>query len=380
MILRLTFPFASFFRQKEVQFILAVSFVLTLFIYLNIWTEPRYRLIAHTPRYKIQASFPPESSTARIIRLERRDTVKAAMNHTWTGYKQNAWLHDELRPLSGVPKTSFGGWGATLVDALDTLYIMGMMSEFEDALISLSTTDFSRPSVDQIAVFEVTIRYLGGLLASQQYLNMYRDAFASFSKNLFFRPQLPSDPDILFPGSLNQWANGDGPPPLDGDVTHLACFVGGMVALGAKINNSSEEFEIARKLTDGCVWAYKNSPSGIMPERFHLFNCPDREKCTKAGEGSAFDSVIDPSYQLRPEAIESVFIMYRLTADTSTNFAYAKLRNVLTPNPTQEDQMESFWLAETLKYFFLLFSEPELVSLDEFVLNTEAHPLKQWGM
>ena len=42
----------------------------------------------------------------------------------------------------------------------------------------------------------------------------------------------------------------------------------------------------------------------------------------------------------------------------------------------QADDMESFWFAETLKYFYLLFSEVELVSLDEFVLNTEAHPLR----
>ena len=39
--------------------------------------------------------------------------------------------------------------------------------------------------------------------------------------------------------------------------------------------------------------------------------------------------------------------------------------------------MESFWMAETLKYFYLIFSEPSVVSLDEYVLNTEAHPLRR---
>lgn len=38
---------------------------------------------------------------------------------------------------------------------------------------------------------------------------------------------------------------------------------------------------------------------------------------------------------------------------------------------------QSFWLAETLKYFYLIFSPPELISLDDYVLNTEAHPLKR---
>ncbi len=41
------------------------------------------------------------------------------------------------------------------------------------------------------------------------------------------------------------------------------------------------------------------------------------------------------------------------------------------------DSMESFWLAETLKYFYLLFESPDVISLDEWVLNTEAHPFKR---
>ena len=38
---------------------------------------------------------------------------------------------------------------------------------------------------------------------------------------------------------------------------------------------------------------------------------------------------------------------------------------------------QSFWLAETLKYFYLVLSPPDLISLDDWVLNTEAHPFKR---
>ena len=62
---------------------------------------------------------------------------------------------------------------------------------------------------------------------------------------------------------------------------------------------------------------------------------------------------------------------------TKTDIAHAALDNCVVPDPPKADRMESFWLAETLKYFYLIFSEPDLVSLDEYVLNTEAHPLKQ---
>jgi mannosyl-oligosaccharide alpha-1,2-mannosidase len=95
----------------------------------------------------------------------------------------------------------------------------------------------------------------------------------------------------------------------------------------------------------------------------------------------------------RPEAIESIFILYRITGDpklrerawnmfttitkhTTTDIAHAALDDCTVEKPTQADRMESFWMAETLKYFYLLFEEPNVVSLDEWVLNTEAHPLR----
>lgn len=220
---------------------------------------------------------------------------------------------------------------------------------------------------------------------------MYRTALATFSEHLFFKPMLPGDPDILFSGTVSTRS---GYPRLDHQVQHLGCFVGGMVALGSRLTKSPAELETARKLTDGCVWAYESTPSGIMPEIFNVRQaCNDTfSPCTWSGEGEGFTAV-DASYQLRPEAIESVFIMYRLTADpswqekgwkmfeaiaahTRTDIANARLKNVMEKHPIQDDSMESFWLAETLKYFYLLYSEPDLISLDDFVLNTEAHPLR----
>ena len=44
--------------------------------------------------------------------------------------------------------------------------------------------------------------------------------------------------------------------------------------------------------------------------------------------------------------------------------------------PVQNNKMESFWLAETLKYLYLLFSPDSTIPLDEYVFNTEAHPLR----
>ncbi len=58
---------------------------------------------------------------------------------------------------------------------------------------------------------------------------------------------------------------------------------------------------------------------------------------------------------------------------------YSSINNVLNPtNPEFRDKMESFFLGETLKYMFLLFGDEKIVSLDDYVFNTEAHPLPIW--
>ncbi len=87
--------------------------------------------------------------------------------------------------------------------------------------------------------------------------------------------------------------------------------------------------------------------------------------------------------------------MYRITGDqswqergwrmfqsvikaTQTPVGHSAIGDVMNATyPVPMDEMESFWLAETLKYFYLLFTTPDVISLDEWVLNTEAHPFKR---
>ena len=96
---------------------------------------------------------------------ERREHVKNAMKHAWHGYKTNAFGADEVRPVSGGPKTRWGGLGITLVDALDTLWLMDMKDEFYEARDWVKDhLDFNK-NID-VSVFETTIRSLGGLLSA----------------------------------------------------------------------------------------------------------------------------------------------------------------------------------------------------------------------
>ncbi|KAI1293131.1 glycoside hydrolase family 47 protein [Xylaria venustula] len=757
----------------------------------------------------VQYAFEKESPGARELREARQQQVKAEMERGWAGYWQYARGHDELSPVTKKFRDPFCGWAATLVDSLDTLWIMGMEDEFNEALLEVKKIDFTVSKRAEIPVFETTIRYLGGLIAAYDVSggksgghdillekaieladilmgvfdtpnrmpvlyynwkpqfaskprragtgvsvaelgslameftrlaqitkeNRYYDAVARITdafyewqergtsipgifpehidasgcnhtaqneleaaknaaeaekarklhnndvqvsrvtankddelvfdsvvepntrhgehdiansnildrsgkntvpnvniqkrkppkrievvadentlpdcisqgltpggfrvqqysmggsqdstyeyfpkqwlllgglepkykdlhlevseavkKWLLYRPMIPDDRDILF--SAKVITSGD--PEIDAktqyEVTHLTCFIGGMFGMAGKIFEIPADVEIGKKLTEGCVWAYESTVTGIMPESAHLLPCPDSKDChwnqtlyeqaldpsfdtrdeqiqeyreqkakakaatekareekesvqdlartkseaaqpkkltldeklmrgsqanhenagvrkralvpgirepghdstnsgstagVKKTKGSAvglkdledsdpapgfersstgqvpllqdedgeeedplrplsheefvankirneklpkgFVDVSSKAYILRPEAIESVWYMYRITGDkkwqdkgwrmfeaivqyTTTTAGSSAIGNVLTTETNQLNEMESFWTAETLKYFYLLYSEPNLISLDDWVLNTEAHPFKR---
>eukprot|EP00741_Cyanophora_paradoxa_P013921 tig00020723_g13438.t1 len=82
-------------------------------------------------------------------------------------YMEHAYPHDELRPLSCTGADTFNGVMVTLVDALDTLAVMGMRDEFRAAVTRVSEAlSFDRDA--EVSVFEINIRVLGGLLAAHQ--------------------------------------------------------------------------------------------------------------------------------------------------------------------------------------------------------------------
>lgn len=101
-----------------------------------------------------------------------------------------------------------------------------------------------------------------------------------------------------------------------------------------------------------------------------------------------------PYNLLRPETVESLFMLWRATGDRRyrewgwelfqsferhckvPGGGYSGIVDVREASPRKNDRQESFWLAETLKYFYLLFSPESALPLDKFVLNTEAHPLR----
>ncbi|XP_041816193.1 endoplasmic reticulum mannosyl-oligosaccharide 1,2-alpha-mannosidase isoform X1 [Chelmon rostratus] len=174
-------------------------------------------------------------------------------------------------------------------------------------------------------------------------------------------------------------------------MDHLVCFLPGTLALGAHNGLPGDHMDLAVELIETCHQMYKQMETGLSPEIVHF--------SLQAGDGR--DVVVKPADRhnlLRPETVESLFYMYRFTKDTKyrdwgwdilqsfNNYTkvpdggYTSINNVRDPvNPGPRDKMESFFLGETLKYLYLLFSDDmELLSLDKYIFNTEAHPVPIW--
>ena len=136
--------------------------------HIPIPTESIKALPTGTPKKipRIQAQFKAEKQEAKDARVRKLNTIKDAFIHAWKGYREHAWGKDEVSPVSGTPKNTFNGWRATLVDALDTMWMMGLKEQFEEAVEHVKTIDFHTSDRQNIPLFETTIRYLGGLLGA----------------------------------------------------------------------------------------------------------------------------------------------------------------------------------------------------------------------
>ena len=452
----------------------------------------------------------------------RREYVRDGMKHAWAGYKQYAYGQDEILPMSKRGHNNWGGMGTTLVDSLDTLWLMGMKDEFWEG------RDWVRDHLDHthvggVSVFETTIRSLGGLLAAYDWsgdkaflekaddlgsrllkafntpsglpyghINLGQGSGSNFgwakgnailseigtlqvefrylakatgkseyaTKServfellktiepsdglypLYVRNKDSSGPsfgnskvsfgamgDSIYEYMLKVWLQGgkteslyremydksmDGmhehllqksnPTGLtyiadrvgdriDHKMDHLVCFMGGLLALGAYTDpgglqspRAQRDLKTAKKLTYTCYQMYARQKTGISPE-YVSFARKDHDFAV--GSKAKY-------YILRPETVETFFVLYQLTGDPiyrewgwevfksiekhcRNEVAYGSIPDVNNINGHPEDRMESFFLAETIKYLYLLFDpDTEVDVLNRHVFNTEAHPLRNF--
>ena len=138
---------------------------------------------------------------------------------------------------------------------------------------------------------------------------------------------------------------------------------------------------VAEDLTHTCYMMYHTTRTGLSGESYRI----------------AMDKLFptDRRNMLRPEVVESLMILHRVTGKQKyrdwgweifqsiekhckVSAGYSGVLDVNNDPAELDNRMQSWFLAETLKYLFLLFSPKDVVSLDQWVFNTEAHPLMIW--
>ena len=156
------------------------------------------------------------------------------------------------------------------------------------------------------------------------YGRLARSSLAVVDKYILFRPMLPDGADVLFAGDIR--VDKEGKADMNAEGQHLSCFAGGMFALSGRLFGIPNYVDIGTKLTNGCIYAYNAFPTGIMPEYFNMLPCRSRASCEwdegrwkEQGDAKlpkGFKDARVPTYLLRPEAIESAFVLYRVTGQT----------------------------------------------------------------
>lgn len=95
----------------------------------------------------------------------RAKNVRDSFCFGWAGYKQFAWGHDEVHPISGGYGDNWGGFGMTILDSIDSLKILGLNKEFDDATTWVrDNANFDRSHT--VSVFETNIRIIGGMISA----------------------------------------------------------------------------------------------------------------------------------------------------------------------------------------------------------------------
>lgn len=97
---------------------------------------------------RIQHEFVHETAQETTLRTTRLAAVKGNFSHAWKGYKNHAWLRDEVRPLSGGANDGFGGWAATLVDSLGIYSRLHLLEDLPRFVANVQSTARSRHPLD----------------------------------------------------------------------------------------------------------------------------------------------------------------------------------------------------------------------------------------
>ncbi|XP_039287462.1 endoplasmic reticulum mannosyl-oligosaccharide 1,2-alpha-mannosidase isoform X2 [Nilaparvata lugens] len=311
---------------------------------------------AHSPKWS------PDSSTSEVttLQLEFRDLSRSTHESKFedAAFKVSESVHN-------LPKT----------DGLVPIFInpnTGQFHSYTDIKLGARGDSYYEYLLKQWIQTGKTIDFLK---------DDYLEAVEGIKKWLVRRT--PKS-DLVFIGELKGGTH-DFVPKMD----HLVCYLPGTLALGYHNGLPEDHLKLALDLMETCYQTYAQRPTFLAPE-ISFFSFQEGGNVKE----DIYVKSNDAHNLLRPEFIESLWYLYQITGNTTyqdwgwnifkafekyTKVAhgFTSIGNVNNVRDTKpRDMMESFFLSETIKYLYLLFSnDRKLLDIDKYVINSEAHPL-----
>ena len=308
------------------------------------------------------------------------------------------WTH--LSDLTGDPKY------AELTQKAES-YLLNPRPAFAQPFPGLLGTDVD---IDNGSFIDADGGWVGGDDSFYEYLikmyvydssrfSFYKDRWTTaVDSTIQYLTSHPSSrPDLTFVAEFNG-------RELIYESEHLACFDGGNIILGGLVLNDQRYIDYGLQLVAGCEDTYSSTLTGIGPESFAWSE--NGTVGVPADQLAFYEKagyyILDGNYILRPEVLESFYYAYRATGDQKyrdwswngfqainntcrAGSGYAELINVNAPAGGGFNNLQdSFFLAEVLKYAYLIQAPDAEYQVNnngqnQFVFNTEAHPLKVHG-
>ncbi|KAG7090200.1 hypothetical protein E1B28_011804 [Marasmius oreades] len=335
---------------------------------------------------------PTDHSTAILLKLdlEWATLTKHTGNDTYRSLAEGT-----VRTIAAIPPPLPGNVERYMLQEASFIVIssIGLAARTVDPATNKFTDRIISWGGSSDSYFEYLIKYARLTNTND---NLFADTWATaVDSSIRFLLRISTVGDHVY------LADQDGSGNIIGVGSHLACFNGGNWIYGGRLLNNETIFRIGLDLTEACWNTYASTQTGIGPEVFRYVTTNKTDSSNNATltpEQRTFYEkhgfyITGADYILRPEVLESNFYAWRATGDTkyldraasaiesfnthllaSKTGGYAGLNNVNNVTQGLIDDTESFWFAEVLKYLYLTFDDPNHISLDEFVFNTEAQP------
>ncbi|KAH0845812.1 class I alpha-mannosidase 1A [Fonsecaea pedrosoi] len=235
---------------------------------------------------KVQYSFGRENPSIKTDRLQKQAVIREAFEHAWFGYKNYSLPHDELKPISKDVGDPFNGWGATLVDSLDALWIMGLRDEFHDAVAAVSQIDFKTSARKDIPLFETTIRYLGGLIAAYDLSSGKYPVLLDKAVELADILMGAFDTPNRMPAVFYHWTPSSTSRPHRGSEHTVLAEIGSLAVEFtrlAQITRETRYYDAIARVTNALEeWQMKTTFPGLWPLKLDASGCKKPQAVSKS--------------------------------------------------------------------------------------------------